>query len=99
MAAYIIVDVEILDPARYQEYVKVVPPTMAAYGGKFLVRGGRAERLEGDWVPGRVVVLEFDSVERAREWWNSAEYSGPKKLRQSASVANMIVVEGISKAV
>ena len=94
-----IVDVEILNPEKYQQYVKVVPPTIAAYGGRFLVRGGRAERLEGDWVPKRVVILEFDSVERAKEWWNSIEYSGPKALRQSASAANMILVEGVAKTV
>lgn len=95
MAAYVIVDVEVLDPETYREYVKVVPASIAAYGGRFLVRGGRAERLEGSWSPGRVVVVEFDSFERAMEWWRSEEYSGPKKLRQSASVANMIVVEGV----
>jgi uncharacterized protein (DUF1330 family) len=96
MAAYIIVDVEIQDPARYAEYVKVVPATLAAYGGRFLVRGGRAGNLEGDWDPKRIVVLEFDSLERAKAWWASAEYAAPKRLRQSASVTRMIVVEGVS---
>jgi len=96
MAAYVIVDVEIRDPVRYQEYVKVVPPTIAAFGGRFLVRGGRAETLEGDWAPKRVVVLEFETMERAKAWWSSMEYAGPKGMRRSASVANMIVVEGVS---
>jgi len=95
MAAYIIVDVEILDRARYAEYVKVVPQTIAAYGGKFLVRGGAAETLEGAWQPNRVVVLQFDTLERAKQWWASEEYSAPKRLRQSASRADMIVVEGV----
>ena len=94
MAAYLIADVKILDSAAYREYMKVVPATIAAYGGKFIVRGGRAETLEGDWTPNRIVVLEFDSVERAREWWSSTEYAGPKKLRQSASLGRLIVVEG-----
>jgi uncharacterized protein (DUF1330 family) len=95
MAANVIVDVAIHDPVRYREYVESVPPTIAAYGGRFLVRGGRAERLEGTREPKRVVVLEFDSVERAKAWWGSSEYAGPKRLRQSASAAEMIVVEGV----
>jgi len=95
MAAYLIVDIEIRDAERYAEYVKVVPATIALYGGKYIVRGGRAERLEGDWTPKRVVVLEFPTYGRAREWWSSQDYHGPKVLRQAASVANMILVEGI----
>jgi uncharacterized protein (DUF1330 family) len=95
MSAYIIVDVEITDPKRYAEYIQVVPATIARYGGKFLVRGGRAETLEGSWDPKRIVVLEFASFSRAMEWWASEEYKAPKALRQSASVANMIVVQGV----
>jgi uncharacterized protein (DUF1330 family) len=95
MAAYVIVDIEITDPERYPEYIKVVPPSIAKYGGRFLVRGGRSETLEGSWAPKRLVVLEFDNLERAKEWWASEEYRDPKALRQSASVAEMIVVEGV----
>jgi uncharacterized protein (DUF1330 family) len=95
MAGYIIVDVAITDPEKYAEYVKVVPPTISAFGGRFLVRGGKAENLEGDWEPGRFVVLEFDSVETAKNWWASEDYKAPKALRQSASVTNMILVEGV----
>jgi len=95
MSAYIIVDVEVTDPQRYAEYIQAVPPTIAKYGGKFLVRGGRAETLEGAWDPKRIVVLQFESFKRAMEWWASEEYEAPKALRQSASVADMIVVEGI----
>ncbi len=94
MSAYIIVDVEITDRDKYEEYISVVPPTIEAFGGRFLVRGGRAEILEGDWQPKRVVVLEFESFDRARERWSSDEYENPKRLRQSASITNMIVVEG-----
>ena len=97
MLAYVLVDIEIRDPETYKEYVRQVPPTIAAFGGRFLVRGGRAENLEGDWQPRRIVVLEFESLERAKEWWASEEYRGPKELRQSASVANMIVVEGLPR--
>ena len=95
MAAYIIVDVEITDPVRYAEYIRVVPPTIAKYGGRFLVRGGNAETLEGSWKPGRVVVVEFPTFEKAREWWESEEYRGPRALRQSASVTDMILVQGV----
>ena len=95
MAAYVIVDVTIHDKERYLEYIKQSPATVEAFGGRFVVRGAKAEILEGDWTPGRFVMLEFDSVERAKEWWSSAMYREPKKLRQGASTANMIVVEGV----
>ncbi len=95
MAAYVIADVEVTDSRRYAEYIRVVPPSIEKYGGTFLVRGGRTERLEGTWNPRRVVVLRFETVEQAKRWWASEEYGAPKALRQSASVASLIVVEGI----
>jgi len=95
MPAYLIVDIDITDPVRYADYIKAVPASIAAYGGKFVVRGGKAQRLEGSWNPKRVVVLHFDTYERALEWWGSEEYREPKALRQSASVSNMILVEGL----
>lgn len=94
MAGYIIVDVKITDPERYQEYRKSAAATLEAYGGRYLARGGKTETLEGDWDTDRIVVLEFDSVERARAWWASEEYRAPKAVRQSASVTRMILVEG-----
>jgi uncharacterized protein (DUF1330 family) len=95
MAAYVIVNVEVTDPVMYARYREAVPPTIAKYGGRFLVRGGRAESLEGAWEPKRVVVVEFPSFERAREWWASEAYSGPKALRQNASITDMILAEGV----
>ena len=95
MAAYMIIDVEVRDPERYKEYVKMVPPTLEPFGGRFLVRGGHAENVEGDWQPKRIVVVEFESIERAREWWDSDMYQPAKQLRQSASVGHMIFVEGV----
>ena len=68
---------------------------MAAYGGKFLVRGGRVQTLEGEWQPQRIVVLEFESAAKAKAWWSSQQYAEPKRIRQSASVTKMILVEGI----
>lgn len=94
MAGYIIGDIEITDPDRYTEYRGKVPETVAKYGGEFLVRGGAAESLEGDWNPNRIVVLKFESVARAKEWYNSGEYQAIIGIRQGASNGNVVVVEG-----
>jgi uncharacterized protein (DUF1330 family) len=95
MAAYVVVEVEVQDPVRYEEYRKTVAPTLAAYGGRFLVRGGQVHLLEGSWSPKRLVIVEFPDVATAKAWWASAEYANPKAARQSASHTKMIVVEGI----
>ena len=97
MAAYVIVDVEIEDPVVYEEYKKLTPASISAYGGRFIVRGGKAETLEGDWIPGRMVILEFESLERAKEWWSSEQYALAKALRQKSSTTRMIVVEGVAQ--
>lgn len=94
MAAYVIVDVEVKDAAGYEEYRKRVPQTIAQYGGRYLVRGGRFEKLEGDWTPNRVVVLEFPTFEQAKRWYDSEEYRGAKAARLKAARSNAIVVEG-----
>ena len=94
MPAYIIVQIEVTDPAGYDDYNKIVPASLAAYGGKFAVRGGACETLEGSWQPKRVVVLEFPSMERAKQWWASDEYRDAKALRQRTAKTEMIVVEG-----
>lgn len=94
MKAYIIVDVRIKDPIRYEDYKKLTPASLVPYEGKFIVRGGLAETLEGSWKPGRVVVLEFPSMAKAKSWWSSEGYAPAKALRQSASTTEMIVVEG-----
>lgn len=98
MAGYIIAEVQITDQEAYERYKATVPATIAAYGGKFLVRGGRTETLEGEWEPNRIVVLEFESAEQAKAWWSSQEYAAPKQLRQSASLTKMILVEGTGSA-
>ena len=95
MAAYIIVQVDVKDPGRYDEYRKIVQPTLDVYGGRFLVRGGKVENLEGDWRPSRFVVIEFDSTEQAKSWWASEEYAPAKELRQAASHTEMILAEGV----
>jgi uncharacterized protein (DUF1330 family) len=95
MTAYVISDVDVLDPAAYPKYVALSPATVAAYGGRFLARAGRTEKLEGDWQPKRLVILEFDSVERAKQWLDSPEYTPVKALRHKAARTNMVVIEGV----
>jgi uncharacterized protein (DUF1330 family) len=95
MAAYVIGEIEITDPQTYQEYAKGVPGTIAQYGGKYLVRGGRTEAKEGGWEPGRMVVLEFASLDQARKWYDSPEYAPLRALRQRASRGRLIFVEGV----
>jgi uncharacterized protein (DUF1330 family) len=95
MKAYIIVDVRITDPALYESYKKLTPGSLVPFGGKFVVRGGAAETLEGEWEPGRMVVLEFPSKQKAKDWWSSSIYAPAKAIRQSASNTRMILVEGV----
>lgn len=95
MAAYIVVQVDVKDPVRYEDYKKLVQPTLGAFDGKFIVRGGRTETLEGDWAPKRFVIVEFPDVERAKAWWASDAYAPAKALRQATSSTQMIVAEGL----
>lgn len=95
MPAYIIVDVKINSLEEYETYKKLTPASLAAYNGKFIVRGGQTEILEGEWQPGRVVVLEFPSLAIAKAWWASDEYAVAKAIRQRTAETKMIVVEGI----
>ncbi len=83
------------DPVRYDDYRKMVPASIAAYGGRFLARGGKVESLEGPWEPKRTVIVEFPSVERAKAWWDSDEYAPAKALRRSASQGSLILLEGL----
>lgn len=96
MKAYIIVDVNITDPVRYEDYKKLTPASLQPFEGRFVIRGGATETLEGDWKPGRIVVLEFPSVEKAKAWWSSDLYAPAKAIRQSASVTRMILAEGLN---
>ena len=95
MAAYVIANIDVKDPVRYQDYIKMSPVSIAKFGGRFVARGGKTEVLEGEWVPKRLVLLEFPSVERAREWWASDEYAPAKALRQATSSGELIVLEGL----
>jgi len=98
MAAYVIAEVEVIDPAAYEDYRKLVPPALAKYGGKFLVRGGAVETKEGGWQPRRLVVLEFPSMEQARKWYHSPEYAPALAIRQKAARSKLLLVEGAPPA-
>jgi len=93
--AYIIADVTVTDPATMEEYRKRVPATLAPYGGRFIVRGGAHQTVEGDWKPSRLVVLEFPSLEQAKRWYDSEEYREPKAMRLRAGRTNLVMVEGV----
>ena len=94
MAAYVIANVNAHDTASFEKYRRQVPATIVKHGGRYLVRGGRVERLEGTWTPARLVVLEFPSMEQARRWYESDDYRGPKALRMKCAVTDVIFVEG-----
>jgi uncharacterized protein (DUF1330 family) len=94
MPAYVVVQVEVQDPVRYEDYKKMVPPSLEPFGGKFLVRGGQVENLEGEWAPKRLVIVEFPSLAQAKAWWRSEEYAEAKALRQATAKTEMIVAEG-----
>ncbi len=91
---YLVGDIEVTDPDTYAKYAAGVPATVAAFGGTYLVRGASGEVFEGSWAPKRLVVLEFESINRVKEWYNSREYADLKKLRQSASKGNLIFADG-----
>ena len=95
MSAYVIVEIDIVDRAGYEEYKKRAGATVEKYGGKYIVRGGAVETLEGNWKPNRIVVLKFDSVQRAKEWLNCEEYREPRNMRHRTARTKMVVVEGV----
>ena len=95
MPAYVIADVAVTDPQLMDEYRKLVPATLAAYGGRFVVRGGAHQKVEGEWSPSRLVLIEFPSMEQARRWYDSEEYRAPKAMRIKAGRTNLVFVEGV----
>jgi uncharacterized protein (DUF1330 family) len=94
MSAYVIVDIDVIDPEGYEEYKKLASATVTLYGGRYLARGGPNETLEGDWHARRLVILEFESLKRAKDWVNSPEYAPARALRHKTAHTNMVVVEG-----
>lgn len=96
MAAYIIVQVRVKDPVRYEDYKALAPPSIAQYGGRYIARGGATETLEGGWNPKRLVLLEFPSMAQAKAWWESPEYAEARALRNATADSEMLLVEGLS---
>jgi len=95
MAAYVMGEIEVTDPAAYEDYRKQVMAVVTKYRGRFIVRGGRVETLEGGWAPKRFVALEFPSMEQAQKFYRSPEYAPLIRLRQKASRGKLILVEGV----
>lgn len=95
MAAYMLASIEVTDPVTYEDYRKGVAGTIAQYGGRFLARGGATEHLEGSFVPKRVVIVEFPSMEAAKRWYGSPEYAPLLALRKRASKGDLFVTEGV----
>ena len=95
MAAYLIGDVEVVDAAGFGEYQRQVPATVAAYGGRYLARGGAVETLEGSWSPKRCVILEFPSMAQLKVWWDSPEYVPLRALRERTTRSSIVVTEGV----
>ena len=95
MAGYVIAEVEVTDPQGFEEYRQLVPASIEKYGGRYVARGGQTETLEGQWQPKRLVILQFDSVERAKQWWASEEYREAKAVRQRTAISNLVIVEGV----
>lgn len=96
MAAYVVVNITIHDPVRYEEYKRLASPTVSAYGGRYVARGAPVEVREGSWVPSRLVILEFPDVERARAWWSSPEYAPAKAIRQSCADTQLVITGGVA---
>ena len=94
MPAYIIAEVEVTNPAGYETYRPLAGASIAQYGGKFLVRGGKAELVEGTQQPARVVVIEFADTAAAKRWYDSPEYREALKIRLANSRGRVILVEG-----
>lgn len=95
MAAYALVNVEITDPVGFAEYRKSVPATIAAFGGRFLTRGGATEILEGGWIPNRLVILEFPDIATIKAWYHSPEYQRLLELRKRTATSDLVIIEGV----
>lgn len=95
MPAYILVDCEGIDPARYEQYKALAPAAIARYGGRYLARGGETVKLEGDWTPNRVVLLEFPTLDAVRAFHDSPEYRAAREARRGAANMNMVAVAGL----
>ena len=95
MAGYVVADAEVTDEDLFTDYLERVPAVVADHGGKYVVRGGATEVVQGDWTPHRTVVIEFDNVEQARAHTNSSDYAELGEIRSKSSKTNVIIVDGV----
>jgi uncharacterized protein (DUF1330 family) len=95
MAAYLVVDIEVTDPGAYEDYKAQVPALIAAHGGRYLVRGGATEVLEGSWQPQRTVILEFPDMASLKAFWQDPQYQPLRAIRERAARSNLVAVEGV----
>ncbi len=95
MAAYALVNVDITDSAGFAEYRKSTPATIAAFGGRFLARGGATEVLEGDWTPDRLVIIEFPDVAAIKAWYHSPEYQRLVEIRKRTAISDFVIIDGV----
>jgi uncharacterized protein (DUF1330 family) len=95
MAAFILADIDVTDPVGFETYRNLVAPTIAAAGGRYRVRGGQVDVLEGNWRPRRLVMLEFPDMASARAWYESDEYAPAKAIRARTAVTNVLLIEGL----
>ncbi|MBK7326186.1 conserved hypothetical protein [Candidatus Propionivibrio aalborgensis] len=97
MAAYVLIEARVSDPASFEKYKKLAEEAIGKYQGRFLARGGPVEVLEGSWTkPERLVIIEFESVAQAKKFYNSPEYGSARELRKDAAIMNMLVIDGLS---
>ena len=95
MSVYLIIEIKALNPALYSQYVAKVADVVLKHGGRYLVRGGKGTTFAGDWKPERMILIEFESMERARAWWDSPEYAPAKAIRQSCADTQLVITEGV----
>ncbi|MDB4990407.1 MAG: hypothetical protein JWN04_5585 [Myxococcaceae bacterium] len=93
-SAYVIAETKVEDPSRYTDYGRLAAPSIEKFGGVYVVRGGAIQSLLGEWQPERLAVVRFDSIERAKQWWNSPDYREAKLLRTQIATSKILLVEG-----
>ena len=96
MPAYVIAEISIHDPATYERYKQLAPASIAKHGGRYALRGGTTQALEGEWSPERLVILEFPTADAARKWFSSPEYTEARAIRRASSTARILLVDGPS---
>ena len=94
-SAYVLANVTVTNPEQYEQYKKLSTIAMQAHGAEVCIRGGNVQVLEGDWSPGRIVLLKFPSMEKARAFYDSPEYQAARNAREGAAVMRMLAIEGV----